>query len=165
MRPAVQRHKPLAIQLKLDGHDGTRRAPRRFFSKLAIARNLQDAGFFENARVEFHSSFGLVVEPQKWRDPLLHIPFPYVWLQIPARSFLYEFLSDRIQIREALLELLATHIVAIDEEANGFGDEIIFAGHGPGHARLAAFRFEGEFGVVDAFERTEEFEFDLDAFV
>ena len=66
-RSAVQGHELLARQLEGHGHDRAFFADRLF---PGVARHFLDLRVLENRDVELSRLFRLIIEPQKWRDPL-----------------------------------------------------------------------------------------------
>ena len=53
--------------------------------------------------------------------------------------------GDGFEVGESFLEFAAQHLVAIHDEAEGFADEVVFAGHAPGDDGLMVFGGEGLF--------------------
>src|SRR5581483_1063268 len=75
-----------------------------------------------------------------------------VGLAFTPKSGFYRRARDCVQLHQPLLELLADHVITVDEQPNGFGNEAIPSGHGPSDTGLAIFRFERELGNVRAFK-------------
>src|SRR6266511_3454109 len=70
--------------------------------------------------------------------------------------------GERLEIGETVREILADHLVHVDEDAHHLPDEEIGAVHGPCDGRGLAFRLHRERGGVVSFERPEEIQLDDD---
>jgi len=70
-RAAVQRRELLALELKVDDHHGAFGTRPR----VAVAADVEDLRVLEDRRIELRRLFGVVVEPEEWRD-LLHTNSP-----------------------------------------------------------------------------------------
>src|SRR4029453_4488047 len=66
LRPAVQAHELLSLDLEDDGHDRAGRAR----SRISIPRYLADLRILEDRGVELRGLLGPAVEPQARHDPL-----------------------------------------------------------------------------------------------
>ena len=64
--------------------------------------------------------------------------------------------------REAIVELIADHLLAVEDEAHCFGDEVLMSAHGPSDPGAVARGFESERGRVRALERPGEINLDVD---
>src|SRR4029077_12185156 len=71
MRAAVERGKGLAVDLKLDNHDGTGFLAVHLTARLAVTADVLDARVLEHRDIEIRRLLGLRIEPQARRDLLL----------------------------------------------------------------------------------------------
>src|SRR6185503_7854628 len=71
-------------------------------------------------------------------------------------------LGERFQVGEAGLEVLADHLVHVEEQAHQLRDERARTVHGPGDLGRLAARLEKEVGAVVALEGLLEIELDRD---
>src|SRR5262245_65960001 len=93
---------------------------------------------------------GMSVANDEWKRPGA----------IPRRRF-----NHRLQLRETFLELIADHLVHVDEQADGPAQEVVRAREAPFHDGAIALGLEGELRDGAAGKGLHEIELDPDQVV